>query len=100
MAVRRRPANMGVESHPFVQHRRQVMRVFVSIIIASAIASAASAQVPDFTPQTPLIGALLHNDAAEAERLLKGGADPNEGVFFGLPPVILAAVRQNPELVR
>lgn len=76
------------------------MRVFASIIIAAAIASAASAQVPDFTPQTPLIGALLHDDAAEAERLLKGGADPNEGVFFGLPPVILAVVRQNPELVR
>ena len=58
------------------------------------------AQIPDFTPQTPLIGALLHNDAAEAARLLRQGADPNEGRFAGLPPVILAAARQEVELVR
>ena len=58
------------------------------------------AQIPDFTPQTPLIGALLHNDAAEAARLLRQGADPNEGRFAGLPPVILAAARQDVELVR
>ena len=58
------------------------------------------AQIPDFTPQTPLIGALLHNDAAEAARLLQQGADPNEGRFAGLPPVILAAARQDVELVR
>ena len=58
------------------------------------------AQIPDFTPQTPLIGALLHNDAAEAARLLREGADPNEGRFGGLPPVILAAARQDVELVR
>ncbi len=58
------------------------------------------AQIPDFTPQTPLIGALLHNDAAEAIRLLREGVDPNEGRFGGLPPVILAAARQDVELVR
>jgi hypothetical protein len=58
------------------------------------------AQIPDFTPQTPLIGALLHNDAAEAVRLLRQGADPNEGRFGGLPPVILAAARQDVALVR
>ena len=58
------------------------------------------AQIPDFTPQTPLIGALLHNDAGEAGRLLRQGADPNEGRFGGLPPVILAAARQDLELVR
>jgi N-acyl-D-amino-acid deacylase len=76
------------------------MRVFASIIIAGALGTVASAQVPDFTPQTPLIGALLHNDVIAAERLLKRGADPNEGAFFGLPPLLLAVVRQNPELVR
>jgi hypothetical protein len=37
------------------------------------------AQIPDFTPQTPLIGALLHNDATEAVRLLRQGADPKGG---------------------
>lgn len=58
------------------------------------------AQIPDFSPQTPLIGALLHNDAAEAVRLLREGVDPNEGRFGGLPLVILAAARQDVELVR
>ncbi len=58
------------------------------------------AQIPDFTPQTALIGALLHNDSTEAARLLREGADPNEGRFAGLPPVILAAARQDVELVR
>ena len=58
------------------------------------------AQIPNFTPQTPLIGALLHNDPAEAARLLRQGADPNQGHFGGLPPVILAAARQEVELVR
>ena len=58
------------------------------------------AQIPDFTPKTPLIGALLHNDTAETARLLREGADPNEERFAGLPPVILAAARQDAELVR
>ena len=31
------------------------------------------AQIPDFTPQTPLLGALLHNDIALAKRLLAEG---------------------------
>src|SRR5262245_1267907 len=59
-----------------------------------------SAQVPDFTPQTPLIGALLHNDAGEARRLLERGADPNEGRFIGFPPLFLAIQRQDATLVR
>ena len=57
-------------------------------------------QVPDFTPQTPLIAALMHNDVPEAARLLRHGADPNEGRFATLAPVILAAARQEVELVR
>jgi hypothetical protein len=68
--------------------------------IACALSATVNAQVPDFTPATPLIGALLHNDAAEAMRLLKQGADPNEGRFAGLPPVFLAVQRENLELVR
>jgi hypothetical protein len=70
------------------------------IAIASALSATLAAQVPDFTPATPLIGALLHNDAAEAKRLLETGADPNEGRFGGMPPVFLAIQRQNLELVQ
>ena len=77
------------------------MKIVVALILsACALCPAANAQVPDFTPQTPLIGALLHNDAAEARRLLERGADPNEGAFGGLPPFLLAVVRQDLDLVR
>jgi hypothetical protein len=58
------------------------------------------AQIPDFTPQTPLIGALMHNNSVEAARLLRDGADPNEGRFATLAPVLLAAARQEVDLVR
>jgi N-acyl-D-amino-acid deacylase len=70
------------------------------LVIATAAVAIVDAQVPDFTPPTPLIGALVHNDAAEAKRLLEGGADPNEGRFLGFPPVFLAIQRQNLDLVR
>jgi N-acyl-D-amino-acid deacylase len=65
-----------------------------------ALATAASAQIPDFTPETPLIGALLHNDTVAARQLLDSGADPNAGRFFGMPPVLLAILRQDLDLVR
>src|SRR4030095_269573 len=49
---------------------------------------------------TPVIAALLHNEAAEAKRLLEHGADPNEGRFVGMAPIVLAIVSQDLELVR
>ena len=76
------------------------MKVFATTAGVLMLMASLQAQIPDFTPQTPLIGALLHNDSAEAARLLRQGADPNEGRFVGLPPVMLAAVRQDVELVR
>lgn len=76
------------------------MKTLAMILITFALSTTLSAQVPDFTPQTPLIGALLHNDTAEAKRLLERGADPNEGRFFGMPPILLAIVRQDLDLVR
>ena len=76
------------------------MRTLAIIVTLCAVSAAANAQMPDFTPPTPLIGALMHNDAAEAKRLLQGGADPNEAAFAGLPPIVLAVVRQDLGLVR
>jgi N-acyl-D-amino-acid deacylase len=75
-------------------------RIIATILMACALAATAGAQAPDFTPQTPLIGALLHNDAAEAKRLLEQGADPNDGGFFGMAPIVLAVTRQDLALVR
>ena len=76
------------------------MRIVAVTMVLLALGVAAEAQIADFTPQTPLIGALLHNDAAEARRLLEQGADPNHGRFVGFPPVFLAVARQDVELVR
>jgi hypothetical protein len=76
------------------------MKTFAVIVTVCALSATLSAQVPDFTPQTPLIGALLHSDAAQAQRLLDEGADPNEGRFTGMPPILLAIIRQDLALVR
>jgi ankyrin repeat protein len=76
------------------------MKMLMVLVAACTLAAAAHAQVPDFTPQTPLIGALLHGDSAEARRLLDAGADPNEGQFAGMPPLFLAIQRQDLALVR
>ncbi len=74
--------------------------IAVTLTIAFTFIRCLQAQIPDFTPQTPLIGALLHNETAEAKRLLETGADPNQGRFVGFPPVFLAIMRQDAALVK
>jgi hypothetical protein len=87
--------------HEAVYSMENVMRTIALIVTACTLSATVSrAQVPDFTPQTPLLAALMHNDVAEAKRLLERGADPNEGAFFSMPPVLLAIVRQDIGLVR
>ena len=76
------------------------MKKLIVLLALVAYASPAHAQIPDFTPQTPLLAALMHNDTAAARRLLHSGADPNEGQFSGLPPLFLALARQNLGLVQ
>src|SRR5262245_24885573 len=58
------------------------------------------AQGPDFTPPTPLLGAAMRNDAAEVQRLLSAGANPNEGQLVGLGPIFFAIGHQNIEMLR
>jgi squalene-hopene cyclase-like protein/ankyrin repeat protein len=70
----------------------QVRRILLATFGAAALLSA---QIPDFTPPTPLFGALLRGDVAEAKRLLASGADPNEGRFLGAPPLLLALMRKD-----
>jgi hypothetical protein len=67
------------------------MKVTAITVALSMMALTLSAQISDFSPQTPLIGALLHNDAVEAARLLREGAAPNEGHFASLTPMILGS---------
>jgi len=109
MAGLRPRANMGEQASrsalqtgasPAAKQGGDAMKIVLLLLTACALSATASAQVPDFTPQTPLIGALLHNDTAEATRLLRAGADPNEGQFYEMSPVLLAILRQDLELVR
>lgn len=77
------------------------MRILKIAVGALGLASCLiQAQVANLTPQTPLIGALIRNEMAEAERLLVQGADPNEGRFAGFPPLFLVVVRQDLHLFR
>lgn len=76
------------------------MRIGCSFMLVIAFGSVLPAQVPDFTPPTPLIGALMHNETAEAKRLLAAGADPNGPRFLGFPPVFLPVMHQNLDLLR
>ena len=100
MAINDRRAIVVWYSAMMNERLEKAMKVIATTVGILMIVVGLQAQIPDFTPQTPLIGALLHNDAAEAVRLLRQGADPNEGRFGGLPPAMLAAARQNVELVR
>jgi len=76
------------------------MAKLATIITFLILATGVHAQIPDFTPPTALLGALMHNDATAARTLLQSGADPNEGRFAGMPPVFLAIARQNLDLLR
>jgi hypothetical protein len=74
----------------------------ISRLLPAALFAALTlpAQPPDFTPPTPLIAAILHNDSAEVARLLDTGASPNEGKFLGSPPIFLAFFHQNQAILR
>lgn len=76
------------------------MTWFKTAGLLSAAALGLMAQIPDFTPETPLIRAAMRNDTAEATRLLDGGANPNEGRFLGFTPVFLPVMNQNLTLFR
>jgi len=60
----------------------------------------AHAQGPDFTPQTPLLGAAMRNDTAEVQQLLTANADPNEGQLLGMGPIFFAIGHQNADMLR
>jgi hypothetical protein len=73
------------------------MRVCFSLLTVALFGaiSLVRAQVPDFTPPTPLLGAIMRQDVAEVKRLLDSGADPNQGRFFGGTTPLLLAIAQH-----
>jgi Ankyrin repeats (3 copies)/Squalene-hopene cyclase C-terminal domain len=54
---------------------------------------------PDFTPPTPLFGAVMSNDTAAMKKLLAAGANPNEARFLGVPLLFFAIGLYNVEAV-
>jgi Ankyrin repeats (3 copies)/Prenyltransferase and squalene oxidase repeat len=69
-----------------------------TVVLGFAMGGGLTAQIPDFTPATPLVGALMHNNTAEAKRLLANGANPNEAPFLVFPAVFVPVMNQNREL--
>jgi len=72
----------------------------LATVLAVGLAGLAAAQVPDFTPPTRLVGAVMHNNTQEAMRLLNAGADPNEARLVGFPAIFFPVVFRNNELFR
>ncbi len=68
--------------------------------LASLVMLSLSAQVPNFTPPTPLMRAAMRNETAEVKRLLAAGANPNEGRIIGMTPVLVAVINRNVDMVR
>ncbi|MGH9660761.1 MAG: ankyrin repeat domain-containing protein, partial [Bryobacteraceae bacterium] len=67
-------------------------------LLTLSAAGLLTAQIPDFTPPTPLFRAILRHDAAEVRRLLASGASPSEGNFLGFQPVFVPIFNENPEI--
>jgi hypothetical protein len=76
------------------------MKICRILLAALGITVCLPAQIPDFTPPTPLFKAVMRNDAAEVKRLLAAGANPNEAQFFGAAPIFWALMQYNTEMVR
>jgi hypothetical protein len=73
------------------------LKRLLPVVIATALS--AVAQPPNFTPPTPLMGAAMGNDTASVQKLLAGGAKPDEVRFIGgRTPLFFAAMHYNREM--
>ena len=71
-----------------------------TLILAIEFAALAESEVPDFTPPTPLLGAVMDNNPKKVKRLLAAGADPNEARLAGFPAVFFPVTFRNAEVFR
>jgi len=76
------------------------MRTFGVLTAALVAALTLSAQAPDFTPPTPLFGAILQGNTQAVKQTLEQGANPNEGKFLGFAPLFFPIIANNPEIFR
>ena len=75
------------------------MRITTTMMLVFMPVCLSAQAPPDFTPPTPLFGAVLRNDTAAVKKLLAGGANPNEARFLGAPPILFAIGHYNIEAV-
>jgi hypothetical protein len=68
------------------------------LMVLLGAAALVAQTIPDFTPPTPLFGAVAGGDVAAVKRLLASGADPDEGRFIGASVLTVALMQQNPEI--
>ena len=80
---------MQLERHTSAHAR--LLRVFALL----ALAGPARGQFNLAPPETPLLAAAASGDTAAVERLLKAGADPNQGRLLGMPPVMFPLMMHN-----
>lgn len=76
------------------------MKLVTALATMLVTALCVSAQIPNFAPPTPLIGAVLANNPAQVKQLLASGANPNEGQFFGAPALHWALRHHNADIVQ
>lgn len=76
------------------------MKLSLLTVLTLLTSAVLTAQGPNFTPPTPLIGAAMRNDTALAKKLLDDGANPNEGRLIGFTPIFFAIISQNLDLVK
>jgi hypothetical protein len=73
------------------------MKRLLPVVIATALS--AVAQMPNFTPPTPLIGAAMTNNTEAVRKLLAAGANPDEARFIGgRTPIFFAAMHGNRDM--
>src|SRR5689334_17403254 len=79
--------------------RSRLKRYIYTSVPVILLAAPGLAQIPDFTPPTPLFRAVLRNDTAEVKNLLARGSDPNEKRFVGFPAIFFPVMNQNVDML-
>jgi hypothetical protein len=76
------------------------MKVLKGLSLIILMVSATEAQIPNFTPPTPLLAAAVRDDTVEVDRILETGADPNQGQIAGFRPIFFAINQHNMDMFK
>lgn len=76
------------------------LRNLYAAALLTSLISGLSAQIPDFKPPTPLLGAAMQNNTQAVGKLLAEGGNPNETLFIGWSVLSIAAIHSNPAMAK